>query len=557
MTDFLRLAELLDKVSRISSRNEKIRMVSEFLKKLPHNEVGFAALFISGRVFPENDPRVLNISWKGIMKTLSESLGITWKELEKEYKGDTGDAIAAVLQSTTLDRQTTLFSEPLTISSIGRTLDKIAQIVGSGSKKKKERILKQLLVEASPREIKYLVALLLGDMRTGVSEGLVAESIAKAFDVKSSLVRRAWQFSGDLGEVAKVAAESGLDGLNAVSVKIMRPVKPMLATPADDVKELMVDLNDLIAFELKFDGARVQIHKDGDDVRIFSRRLSDVTESLPEIVEIIRDIPSKSIILDGEVVAIDEEGVPYPFQVIMRRFGRVRDIEEKQQEVGLVLHIFDILYLNGESFVDWSYRQRRDKLQNTLPNHIIADSIVTSSVKEALEFFERSKELGHEGLVVKRLDSKYLPGVRGKYWFKLKHTLELFDMAIIAAEWGYGRRSGWLSDYHLGVRNEETGEFAMVGKTFKGLTDEEFKEITQKLLALETGRERGIVHVKPEIIVEVLASEIQDSSRYKSEMALRFARITRICYDKGPQDTTTLSELRAAYEEQFKFKAKT
>jgi DNA ligase-1 len=557
MTEFLRLAELLDEVSVISSRNEKIRIVGEFLRDLPNDEVGFAALFISGRVFPENDPRVLNISWKSIIKVLEESLGITWKNLEKVYKGDTGEAVATILELDTFERQMTLFSEPLTITSVGKNLDKIAQTLGPGSKKEKESMLKRLFSEASPREAKYLVALLLGDMRTGVSEGLVTESIAKAFKIESSLVRRAWQFSGDLGNVATIAAESGLEGLKAVSVQLMRPVKPMLATPADDVHDLMNELNEQVAFELKFDGARVQIHKDGDIVRIYSRRLSDVTEGLPEIVEkVINEIPIERIILDGEVVAIDEKGIPYPFQVIMRRFGRVRDVEKQQQEIGLLLYVFDILLLDGESLVDLSYQERRVKIQETLPEHLITETLVTSSVKEALDFFERSKELGHEGLVVKRLDSKYTPGVRGKNWFKLKHTLELFDMAIISAEWGYGRRSGWLSDYHLGVRDEETGEFVMVGKTFKGLTDAEFQEITQKLLELETGRERGIVHVKPEIIVEVLVSEIQDSPRYKSEMALRFARITRICYDKGPEDTTTLTEFRAAYNKQFRYKAK-
>ena len=491
------------------------------------------------------------------MKVLRESLGISWKELEKVYDGDTGEAVAAVLESDRTEHQTTLFSEPLTISSLGKSLDKIARMAGKGSKKEKESILKQLFSEASPREAKYLVALLLGDMRTGVSEGLVAESIGKAFSIESSLVRRAWQFSGDLGNVATIASKSGLEGLKGVSVQLMRPVKPMLATPADDVQILMKELNEQVALELKFDGARVQIHKDGDNVRIYSRRLGEVTESLPEIVEkVIHEIPIEKIILDGEVVAIDDEGVPYPFQVIMRRFGRVRDVKEKQEEIGLLLYVFDILLLDNKSLVDLMYEERRDKMEEILPEHLIAESIVTSSVKEAMDFFERSKELGHEGLVVKRLDSEYTPGIRGKNWFKLKHTLKLFDMAIIAAEWGYGRRSGWLSDYHLGVRDEETGEFAMVGKTFKGLTDAEFQEITKKLLELETGRERGIVHVKPEIIVEVLASEIQDSPRYKSEMALRFARITRICYDKGPQDTTTLSELREAYEAQFKYKAR-
>ena len=553
--EFKRISELLDVVSQTTKRTEKISLVSSFLRELPKSEVKPAALFLGGRIFAESEGLTLNLSWKGLLDSLHSIIEFKDGDLNSLYEGDAGEAIAALLASKGYSRQEILFQEPLTISGVKQEFSRIASMKGKGSLKEKQLGISRLLSEASPREARYLTALVLNDMRTGLSEGLLAESIAEAFSVDANLVRRAWSFSGDIGEIARVASDGGKSALESVTIKVMTAVKPMLANPLDDISEALK--LGVQSYELKLDGARVQIHKDGKSIRIYSRQLNDMTDSLPDIVELVeREVKVKRVVLDGEVVAVDSMGKPYPFQIVMRRFGRTRDIEEVNQEISLKLFIFDILLLEDEMLVDLPYKDRREKLREIIPTEMIVDNLISNSETEIRQFFKKSQEEGHEGLVVKRLDSPYVPGSRGKLWFKLKHTLDTLDLVIIAAEWGHGRRSKWLSDFHLAVRNEETNEFIMIGKTFKGLTDDEFQQITEMLLEIARTKKRGTVFVNPEIVVEVLASEIQESPTYESGYALRFARIKRIRDDKSPKDATTLEELKRMYESQFKFKAR-
>jgi len=557
MTDFAELARTLDEISEESGRNAKIDLVSSFLKQVEQEEMRPSALFLGGRVFSERDPRVLNVSWRGVKQALENVIDFSEKDFRELYDGDAGEAIAALLSTDGVVRQSGLFSSSLTISSVEQGFNDIAEAEGSGSRKKKEAILSQMLREASPREARYIVALVLSDMRVGLSEGLLAEGVARAFGIGSDLVRRAWSLSGDLGEVAHLAAVEGEAALRRMKPTVFEPVRPMLATPVDNLAEILQDTEDEFSFELKFDGARAQVHKDGDQVRIYSRRMQDVTEGLPDIVTIAKQgITAKKAILDGEVVAVDSEGRPYPFQTVMRRFGRTRDIEQAKGEVSLRLFLFDVILVNEESMIDEPYIRRRKRLEEIVTSNVLAETLLTAEPSVAEEFFHKSRELGHEGLMAKKTDSFYVPGTRGKNWFKVKHTLETLDLVIIGAEWGHGRRSKWLSDYHLAVRNAETGGFAMIGKTFKGLTDEEFKDMTSRLQAISQGKNGHVEVLKPEIVVEVLASEIQKSPTYESGMALRFARIVNIRLDKGPEDATTLEELERMYEEQFRFKAR-
>ncbi|MHA1960263.1 MAG: ATP-dependent DNA ligase [Candidatus Thorarchaeota archaeon] len=557
MSHFAELAEVLEKVSNVSSRNKKISFLAEYLQRLSSEEIGTAVYFLSGKVFSESDQRTLDVSWTGIKNALRQVLHFKDDELGKHYDGDTGEMVASFLESMDTPRQTSLFEEPLTLLSVKQSLERISSASGKGSKKEKEAVIAQLMTNAAPREVRYIVAIILGDLRTGASEGIVAEAVAKASESKSSLVRRAWQFLGDLGEVARISMEDGEEGLVQVSVQLMRPVKPMLASPKEISSLEEIVESKKFALELKLDGARVQIHKDENEVRIFSRRLVEVTDSLPEIVERVQtEFAGTQCVLDGEVVPIDDDGRPYPFQMVMRRFGRVQDVDALSEQVQLSLHLFDILYLDGKSLVDESNARRREVLESIAPSDLLTERIEPVGIEEATEFFERSREIGHEGLMAKRTDSPYLPGVRGKNWFKIKHTLDTMDLMVIAVEWGHGRRSKWLSDYHLSVWDEDSGEYAMVGKTFKGLTDTELEEMTRRFLSLKTGESRHIVQVRPEIVVEILANEIQTSPTYKSGMALRFARIVRIREDKGPSDVMKLEELRKMYDEQFKFKAR-
>jgi DNA ligase-1 len=555
--EFHELAETLDKVSRTTKRTEKINIVSNFLRELEISEVRDAALFLSGRVFPENEELTLNISWNGVLSALHHVIDFQDSDLEKLYQGDAGEAIAALMQSNVYIQQSILFHEPLTIASVSKSFNKIARATGKGSTREKQASVSQLFAEATPREVRYLVALLLNDMRTGLAYGLLIEAVAEAYSIDVELVRRAWSFLGNLGETAEIAASQSDSGLRKVIIRPMIAVKPMLASPISDLKEALELAGGKVSFELKFDGARVQIHRQGNRVRIFSRGLNDMTESIPEIAaKALKNVKSKQVILDGEVVAVDDYGKPYPFQVVMKRFGRTKEIDAVRNRLKLDLYLFDILQLDGKMLVDETYAERRMKLEEIVPASMIVERVVTDKLDEAERFFQKSKKIGHEGLVAKLLDSPYVPGVRGRYWLKIKHTLNTMDLVIIAAERGHGRRSRWLSDYHLAVLDDEHNDYVMIGKTFKGLTDEEFEMMTEKLELLQISKQRGLVHVKPEVVVEVLASEIQESPKYASGLALRFARITRIRDDKSPDEVTTLRELKALYNAQFRYKAR-
>jgi len=321
---------------------------------------------------------------------------------------------------------------------------------------------------------------------------------------------------------------------------------------ADNVDEALKEHGGKTAFEYKMDGARVQIHKLGDDVRVFSRRLTDVTDSLPEIVETAKkNVKAKEAILEGEVIAVDRLGYPVPFQHLMRRFKRIHAIKDMIERIPVKLYLFDILYLNGESLISLTYLQRRQILAETAGEIPLAKQIVTDKPEEAEQFLEEAMNAGQEGLMAKKADGQYTPGIRGKRWLKIKPVLEPLDLVIVGAEYGYGRRHEWLSDYYLAARDAETGEFLTVGKTFKGLTDAEIIEMTKRLKELVVEEEPRKVAVIPKIVVEVTYNEIQKSPKYKCGMALRFARITRIREEKIPGEADTIQRVREIYERQF------
>jgi DNA ligase-1 len=321
---------------------------------------------------------------------------------------------------------------------------------------------------------------------------------------------------------------------------------------ADNVADALKEHDGKTAFEYKLDGARVQIHKLGDEVRIFSRRLTDVTESLPEIVETVRKkVKAKEVILEGEVIAIDSLGYPIPFQHLMRRFRRVHAIEDAAEKIPVKLYLFDILYLNGKSLISASYLQRRQVLTENVGEIPLTTQRVTDKAEEAEQFLKEAINAGHEGLMAKKIDSPYTPGIRGKRWLKIKPVLDPLDLVIVVAEYGYGRRHEWLSDYYLAVRDYKTGEFFTVGKTFKGLTDAEIIEMTKRLKELVVKEEHRRVIVIPKIVVEVMYNEIQKSLKYKCGMALRFARISHIREEKTPEEADTLQRVREIYERQF------
>jgi DNA ligase-1 len=556
---FQALTELCEKLSATTKRNLMTDMAAAFLKVLEDDEVEPAVSMMLGRVFPKWDQRTLDVSWATLSHTIKQLTKTDWKEFSTAFRetGDIGSATQAVFEKNKVRRQITLFENPLTILEVRRVLEAIAESTGQGARERKERLVESLFGRAEPLEAKYLVKIMIGEMRTGFHEGLMEMAVSKAFSVPLKTVQKATMFTGDIGEVAAICRKQGAEGVSNLSFKVFRPIKPMLAQTAKNPDEALKEHGGKSAFEYKIDGARIQIHKSHGEVRIFSRRLTDVTESLPEIVQQVRrEIKAEDAILEGEVIAVGQDGNPLPFQHLMRRFRRVYDIETMLREIPVRLYLFDAIYLNGESLISLPYYARRQRLKETSGNILLTEQNVAEDPEEAERFLRKAVDEGHEGLMAKRLDGPYMPGVRGKHWFKIKEILEPLDLVIVAAEYGYGRRRRWLSDYYLAARDEESGELLTLGKTFKGLTDQEMEDMTQRLLKTTLRYEGHRIDVQPNIVVEVAYNEIQQSPTYKCGMALRFARITRIREDKSPDEADTIQRVQKIYEKQFEKKAK-
>ena len=559
-TEFSVLADLCEKLEATKKRLQMTELAAGFLKVLSDDEVEPATSMILGRSFPKWDQRVLEISWTTLSGIIKRLTNIDWKDFRDAFNqtGDIGGATRIVFEKTgKMQKQATLFEKPLTILEVRHSLETIAETTGYGSREKKERMLETLLSAASPLEAKYVVKILIGEMRTGFYEGMMEQSVAKAFNIPLDIVQKATMLTGDIAEVAALAKAKGKDGVLNLQFQVFRPIKPMMAQMAEDVNEALKEHGGETALEYKLDGARIQIHKSSDNVKIFSRRLTDVTDSLPEVVQLVNEqVRAREAILEGEVIAIGEDDTPMLFQHLMRRFRRVHEIEEMTKQIPVKLYLFDLMYFDGKSLIDEPYVERRRKLKQIAGKIQLTKQIVTSNLQEAENFLNEAMKEGHEGLMAKKLDSPYTPGIRGKRWFKIKKILEPLDLVIVTAEYGYGRRRGWLSDYYLAARDAETGELLKVGKTFKGLTDEEIIEMTQRLKDLAVKEEHGRVIVVPKIVVEVAYNEIQKSSTYKCGMALRFARITRIRDDKSPEEIDTIQHVREIYERQYEKKAR-
>jgi DNA ligase 1 len=556
---FKSLSELLEKVEATKKRLEIIEKTANYLKTLGPQEIAPATNMMVGRAFPKYSQKTLDVSWSTLIRIFERISAFDWGIFRQAMSatGDIGSATKTVLEQTKAKKQTQLTPKLLTITEVRATLDAISQAQGSGSRIKKERLLTTLMGQAEPVEAKYLVKIFTSEMRTGLQEGLMEQAIARAFDVPLGRVQHASLVLGDIGEVAAVLKTQGVEGLDRSGFRVFRPVKLMLAQTAQSVREALEVHGGKTALEYKYDGARVQIHKQNDRVEIFSRRLSDVTASLPEVVEAVKhNIQAQSAIVEGEVIALGTTGFPIAFQHLMRRFRRIRGVADLAEKMPITLYLFDILYLNGESQITKPYSERRQILAQTAGKIVLSNQIVTDQALQAEAFFKEALAAGHEGLMAKKLDSPYTPGRRGKRWLKIKATLDSLDLVITAAEYGYGRRKGWLSDYYLAARDTKTGEFLKIGKTFKGLTDVEIIELTKRLKESALSEDGHRVNVIPKIVVEVAYNEIQESPRYKSQMALRFARITRIRDDKTPEEASTIGQVREIYDRQFRNKGK-
>jgi DNA ligase-1 len=513
------LAELLaasERVAATRSRLAKIDALAECLRRLDASEIALGVAYLSG-------------------DTRQGRIGIGYATLK--------DALAAAPAS----------APRLTLAQVDEALARLAQIKGAGSTAERQRLLAGLFARATSGEHDFLARLLLGELRQGALEGIMLDAIAKAANLPPERVRAAAMRAGGLPAVAEAAFTEGEVGLARFALTIFQPVQPMLAQPAEDVADALERLG-TAAFEWKLDGARVQAHKSGGEIRVYTRSLNDVTSAVPEVVEALRNCAARELILDGETIALRPDGTPYPFQETMRRFGRKLDVEALRATLPLSVFFFDCLFADGEDLTAKPARERFDALAKFLPAKILIPRLVTGDKEAAQAFYDEALARGHEGVMAKSLDAPYEAGSRGAGWLKIKeaHTL---DFVVIAAEWGSGRRKGWLSNLHLGALNPVTGGFVMLGKTFKGMTDKMLAWQTERLLSLETSREGHVVHVRPELVAEVAFNEIQQSSTYPGGFALRFARVKRYREDKSAKDADTIETVRALYEGQLHRKA--
>ncbi len=506
----MRLQELVDAsnaVARTRGRLEKIATLADLLKKAAPGEIRIAVAFLSGTL-------------------LQGRIGVGWSVISE---------MRAVRPAA---------GASLELHEVHEAFERVARVKGAGVTQARVGLLADLFGRATQSEQEFLVRLLSGELRQGALEGVLAEAVARAAGVSGDAVRQAAMMCGDLGEVACAALLEGADALSKYSIQVFRPVEPMLASPAESVDEALESFGEA-AFEVKLDGARIQAHKSGDDVRVFSRALRDVTPAVPEVVEAVRGLTVREIILDGEVLALQRDGTPLPFQETMRRFGRRLDIERLRTELPLTPFFFDCLYTDGHSLTATPQRERFATLTEVAPRLSVPHRII-SDRSAASDFFETAVAAGHEGLMAKALGSAYAAGSRGSAWLKIKRVRTL-DLVVLAAEWGSGRRKGWLSNLHLGARDPERNRFVMLGKTFKGMTDDLLAWQTGALLERETRREGHIVFVRPELVVEVAFNDLQESPQYPGGLALRFARVKGYRPDKTAAQADTLQTLQDIY----------
>ena len=423
----------------------------------------------------------------------------------------------------------------LTIGDLDRAIAEIQETRGSGSSAKRKRVLAELLGRATEQEADFIKRLFTGELRQGALAGVMIDAIAKAAGVSGEIARRALMLSGDLSRTADIALTQGEEGLRGVGFEIFRPIFPMLASTAENTGEAVASF-ERASVEWKLDGIRIQIHRRGDEVRIYTRNLNDITHALPGVVHAVRRLPVRQAVLDGEALWMGEHG-PAAFQETVSR------IDSDAPPEGITTFLFDLLHADGDDLLDKPLSERAARLEATAP-HLKIPGLVTSDPEEAARVLDEALHAGHEGVVVKDAASLYSAGRRGKAWRKVK-PVRTYDLVVLGAEWGHGRRRGWLSNLHLGARDPRTGEFVMVGKCFKGLTDELLEWQTKELLERETGRQGITVLARPELVVEIALDGVQTSTRYPGGVALRFARVKRYRPDKGAEEADAIDDLRA------------
>ena len=564
--DYSTLADYYEKLETVGSKLKKRDILAELFRNTPTEELPKVVLLVQGIVFPKFSDHELGVAVQMMIKAISKASGVGVEAVENKFKetGDLGSTAEYFIKS---KKQSTLLKKKLTIDMVISNLQSLAFLGGQGSQEKKLSLISELFASGSPKEVRYIARTILEDLRIGVAEGIIKDAIIEAFLAKendskdekqkiSNLVEYAYSIVSDLGEVAKISKTNGIEGLKKVKVQIGKPIQVMLGLAAESIEDVVKEFGKISA-QYKYDGSRVQIHRKDEKIWVFTRRLENITEQFPDIVELAKKgLLSKECVVEGEVLGIDRKaGFPVPFQILSQRIHRKYEIKKMVKEIPVRVHLFDVLFENGKMLFDKPLKERwriLEKIVNPIPGKFeLAKQIVTHDLKELEKFYAEALKAGQEGLMLKVLDSPYVFGRHVGTMYKIKSVMESLDLVIIGATWGEGSRANWLTSYVLACIDPDTGKFLEVGMMSTGLNEKQYKEITETLKPLITREKGRTVWVKPKIIVEVGYQEIQKSSHYNSGFALRFPRFRRF-RENEKTEPDTIDRVISLFESQGK-----
>jgi DNA ligase 1 len=596
--DYSKLVSYYKKLEKTTKRLEKTKIVAELLEKTKEEHLEKTIFLLEGRIFPKWDERKTGISSRLMIKAINSATGVPNEKIEKEWakKGDLGIVVEELIKT---KKQTTLFSKKLTITKVFENIRKLPELTGKGTVPKKINLITELLTSATPEEARFVARTVIEDLRIGVKEGVIRDSIVWAFlprvkgingkegktkKIKKledltlkpkiieadseklarevynkliSIVENAYNLTNDFSEVALAAKKHKL---NTLKMQVGKPINPMLAIKAESPEDAFKSVGSPAQLEYKLDGFRLQIHKEEKEIKLFTRRLENVTNQFKEIIPTIKShIKAKSCILDSELVGFDPKTKNYlPFQNISKRIKRKYDIEKKSEELPVEINVFDVISLNEEPLLSKTQKERRKILEKIIKEEktklIIVKKLVTSSKKELEKFYKESLKKGNEGIMVKSIESKYVPGRRVGGWVKIKPTKETLDLIIVGADWGEGKRVKWLSSFTIACR--DNNKLLTIGKVGTGIAEKDneltFEKLTKELKPLITEQKGKHVKLKPKLILEISYDEIQKSPTYSSKFALRFPRVIKKREDLGFNDIDTLDRIKKFYKQQTK-----
>lgn len=563
--EYSTLADVYEKLESLPSKLAKTNVIAEFIKSVPSGELSKIVLLLQGRVFPSDSEFELGIATQMMLKAIAKSSGFPLDKVEDMFK-KTGDLGLTAEQFVKVRKQASLSKRKLNVDRVFENLKKLANIVGSGSQDKKLDLISELIISAQPKEARYIVRSILGELRIGAAEGLIRDAITNAFLVdgkstkdekeKASMaVESAWSLLSDYGKVAEIAKEKGMEGLEKIGIELGKPLQVMLGIAVENMADVVKEFGQVIA-EYKYDGMRVVIEKKGNHFWLFTRRREDVTKQFPDIVELAKKaLKADDCIVEGEALGINPTtGYPLPFQALSQRVHRKYDIEKLAKEIPVQVNLFDAMYINGKSLLNEPLIERRkvlEKILNQIKNKFqMAKCMITDDIEKLHQFYQDAINAKQEGLMLKVPSSIYTFGRHVGTMYKMKPTMENLDLVIISATWGEGSRSKWMTSYEIACRDPDTGKFLSCGNISTGLSEEEYESMTKELKKIIEFEKGKIAIVKPKIVLEIGYQEIQKSPNYESGFGLRFPRFIRIRDDKGPDETDTIERVKSLYKSQ-------